>query len=233
MAANQQLQLREMLEPVAKALGPELLPYVAFVGGATTSLLISDPFTREAVRFTEDIDLIAKVESHAQWQRFRQQLHQRGFKESMEDEVICRMRLGHLKVDFMPTDESILGFSNRWYHKALATAQPYPLTAELTINLLAPEYFVATKLEAWRGRGGNDPMQSHDLEDIINLLDGREELALEIAQAEGEVRDYIARQFSELLKHPDFEYAVQGNVRDTERSELVFKHMEHIIQGLT
>ncbi|MCP4045297.1 MAG: hypothetical protein GY732_04830 [Gammaproteobacteria bacterium] len=233
MAGNDQRQLREMLEPVAMALGDALLPYVAFVGGTTTALLITDPFTRETVRFTEDIDLIVKAESHAQWQKFQQQLRQRGFKESMEDNRICRMCLGHLKVDFMPDDASILGFTNRWYHMALATAQPYPLTDELTINLLAPEYFIATKLEAWRGRGGNDPISSHDLEDIINLLDGREELTVEITQSGSEVREYIAQQFSELLKHPDFEYAVQGNVRDTSRSELVFERLGNIIQDLT
>ncbi|RDL48904.1 hypothetical protein BLJAPNOD_04363 [Ensifer sp. M14] len=28
------------------------------------------------------------------------------------------MRLGALKVDFIPDDEKILGFSNRWYAKA-------------------------------------------------------------------------------------------------------------------
>ncbi len=110
MAGNDQRQLREMLEPVAMALGDALLPYVAFVGGTATALLITDPFTRETVRFTEDIDLIVKAESHAQWQKFQQQLRQRGFKESMEDNLICRMCLGHLKVNFMPDDASILGF---------------------------------------------------------------------------------------------------------------------------
>ncbi|WP_335342496.1 hypothetical protein [Sedimenticola hydrogenitrophicus] len=146
----------------------------------------------------------------------------------MQDDVICRMRLGALKVDFMPDDERILGFSNRWYRKAIEHAELFPLNASITINLLAPAYFVATKLEAYRGRGGNDPMSSHDMEDIINLVDGRETLASEIAEAEPDVRRYIAEQFNILQGHRDFDYAVQGNLQDSNRSSQFFQRWEWI-----
>ncbi len=46
---------------VAKALGDELLLQVAFVGGCTTGLLITDAVTKESVRYTEDVDLITHV----------------------------------------------------------------------------------------------------------------------------------------------------------------------------
>lgn len=75
--------------------------------------------------------------------------------ESPEDEVICRMRLGELKVDFMPDDESILGFSSRWYAKGIGTAVTCPLDEALNIKRLTPELFVATKLEAYLGRGND------------------------------------------------------------------------------
>lgn len=42
MAGVYEQQLSEMLEPVARALGPDLLPTVAFVGGSTTGILITD-----------------------------------------------------------------------------------------------------------------------------------------------------------------------------------------------
>ena len=228
MPANVPQQLLKMLIPVAKALGDELLPYVAFVGGSTIALLITDPITRQAVRFTEDVDLILKVEGKGGWQSIQKQLRKCGFKENMEDNLTCRMRLGNLKVDFMPDDESILGFTNRWYHSTLATAQPFELTETITINLLAPAHFIATKLEAYRGRGNNDPLSSHDLEDIINLVDGRGELVDEISNGQEDVRLYIAEQFSALLKHPDFEYAVRGNLQDSARSELFFGRWEQI-----
>lgn len=128
----------------------------------------------------------------------------------------------------MPDDASILGFTNCWYHAALANACPYPLTEQITINLLAPEYFIATKLEAYRGRGNNDPMSSHDLEDIINLVDGRIELLDELQQAEENVRHYIAEQFAGLLQHPHFENAVLGNLQDDSRNDLFFDRWEQI-----
>lgn len=43
-----------MIKRVAEALGPDLLEAVAFVGGSTTSLLITDDFSREQVRHTKD-----------------------------------------------------------------------------------------------------------------------------------------------------------------------------------
>lgn len=54
-----------MLQRVADALGPGLLQDMAFVGGCTTGLLITDPVSREAVRFTDDVDLIVHVMGQA------------------------------------------------------------------------------------------------------------------------------------------------------------------------
>ncbi len=221
-------QMLDMLLPVAEALGEELLAHAAFVGGSTTALLITDPITRQAVRFTEDVGLIIHVDGHAQRQEWQRKLRARGFTSHMEDDTICRMRLGELKVDLMPDDERILGFTNRWYQQAIRHAVPCPLNESITIRLLIPAYFIATKLEAYRGRGNNDPMSSHDLEDIINLVDGREELAREIAASETEVRSYIAEQFHTLLKHPGFDYAVQGNLQDASRADLFYRRWEQI-----
>lgn len=55
---------RAMLRQVAEALGEELREQVAFVGGCTTGLLLTDAFTREQVRSTDDVDLIVHVISH-------------------------------------------------------------------------------------------------------------------------------------------------------------------------
>ena len=86
--------LEQMLVVVAQALGDELLQQVVFVGGCTTSLLITDKATLETVRYTDDVDLITHVIGYAQWVRFQQQLNERGFTISPDDNVICRMRLG-------------------------------------------------------------------------------------------------------------------------------------------
>ena len=82
----------------------------------------------------------------------------------------------------MPTDASVLGFTNPWYDEAIATAQVVELAGGLRIRLIAAPAFVATKLEAFGTRGRGDLMGSHDLEDIINVLDGRPGIEDEIGR---------------------------------------------------
>jgi len=153
-------QLRRMLETVADALGADLRERFVFVGGCTTALFITDPITLEDVRATDDVDLIVDLMGYGAWARMKEQLRGRGFSASPDDDVICRMRLGSLKVDFMPDDETIPGFSNRWYAKGIETSVVEPLTARLEIRRLTPPLIVATKLEAYRGRGNDDPSRA-------------------------------------------------------------------------
>lgn len=222
-------EAKKMLLMVAKALGSDLLADVAFVGGCTTSLLITDEFSLEAARYTDDVDVIVDIVGQLEWYRFQKLLRQRGFSISPEDELVCRMRLGELKVDFMPHDGSILGFTNRWYEKALATSKPYRLSKEVSIRVLTPPLFIATKLEAYLGRGNNDPLGSKDVEDILALFDGRAQLVAEIQEAEQEIRIYIAEQLESLMKNSDFDYAVQGSVRsDKGRENLIFQRIESL-----
>jgi len=220
-------KLRGMIEKVARALGDELLAEVAFVGGCTTGLLISDRVTLDGVRATDDVDLIVNVVGYSGWSDFQNRLLKKGFSTSMEDEIICRLRLGDLKVDFMPDDEKILGFSNRWYQQALANTQNYQLTDDLIIRLLSPPYFIATKLEAYKGRGENDLLASRDIEDILNIVDGRPELINDLKATDPQVRNYIAEEIAALLKDEMIDYAVQGMVvGGAARQQVVFNRLE-------
>jgi len=144
------------------------------------------------------------------------------------------MALGGLRVDVMPDDPAILGFSNRWYRQALDTAQDFPLTGEVTIRLVTPAYFVATKLEAYRGRGNNDPLSSQDIEDILNLFSGRHTLTEEIDAAPPEVKSYIAEQLSALLDDDYFDYAVQAAAQgDSPREDWIYERLKLTIkQGM-
>ncbi len=221
--------LMDMMVTVSKALGPELLNEVAFVGGCTTGLHVTDEFTKESVRYTDDVDLIISVTGYPGWNTFQERLKEKGFRVSMEDDVNCRMRLGELIVDFMPDDEAVLGYSNRWYAEAMDTAKLYQLTPSITINLITPPYFVATKLEAYNGRGNDDPMGSRDIEDILCLFDGREELLNELKETPQILRDYITKQITLLLNHNDFEYAVQSTTKgDSDRENLLFERLEAV-----
>jgi len=222
---------RAMIELVARALGDDLLKRMAFLGGSATGLLITDDLTRESVRHTEDVDLIVEALSYGEWAQLRAELSARGFRESPADEIICRMRLNEfLIVDFMPTDERILGFTNRWYQYALDTAGPYRIKPDLMIRLVTPAMFVATKLEAHRARGNNDPLTSRDVEDLINLADGRADLIDQVASAMPDVRAFIAAEITALLRDRRFEDAVQGNVRDPGREALVLERLDAIAE---
>lgn len=223
-------QLIAMIEAVATALGPDLRRSTAFVGGVTTALFVTDELALNDVRLTDDVDLIIDIVGFGQWAQFSEDLRTRGFWNSPEDDVICRMRLDGVKVDFMPDDERILGFTNRWYALGLQTAEDYILTGDLTIRILTPPLFVATKLEAHFGRGGDDWMMSRDLEDILILLDGRRELRDDINNAPCEIQTYIAEQFTALMAHDQFELAVDANVRgDQGRKNLTYMRMAEIV----
>jgi len=64
---------RQMIEVVARALGDELLHQMVFVGGCTTGLLVTDEFTKEQIRYTEDVDLVVHVINRGEWYQFSEQ----------------------------------------------------------------------------------------------------------------------------------------------------------------
>lgn len=225
------LVLQAMLEKVATALGPELCQQMTFVGGCTTGLLLTDEYTLEQVRLTDDVDLIVHTMGYNAFHVLQEQLKKQGFSipASTDDAPICAMNLGDLRVDFMPDDDS-LGFTNRWYKDAMATASSYSLTDSLSIRLVSPVYFVTTKLEAYKGRGHNDPLGSRDVEDILNLVDGRERLLEEIKAAPVDVQSYIAKEISRLLRVSDFEYAVQSQARgNAQRADVLFERLDALV----
>ena len=221
---------KEMLIKVATALGDDLIRSMVFVGGCTTGLLVTDEFTKEQIRYTDDVDLIVDIMGYAAWTDLQEQLKVKGFSIDMGEDVMCRMILDNLKVDFMPVDEKALGFTNIWYKDAVATAEDYVLNDALTIKLITPEYFVATKLEAYLGRGKDDALSSHDIEDLLNIFDGRASIVNDILSASEDLKNYISKQLNSLMEDGNFEYAVQGTARNSlDREQLIFERIEGCI----
>ena len=181
---------RELLEAAAHVLQP-LLDELVFLGGCATGLLLTDP-AASGLRPTKDVDTITEVATYAEYDKLSERLRQLGLTEdATEGAPLCRWRTGALIIDVMPTSEQVLGFSNRWYIPAIAAAQSMQL-AELEIRVITPVYFLATKLEAFRARGQDDVRGSHDLEDVLTVIDGRPEIIEEVSSASKDVRDYIA-----------------------------------------
>jgi hypothetical protein len=141
-----------MLERAAHMLAP-FLDEVAFVGGATIALWITDPAAPEP----------RPTKMSMSWLRLPPAWHgttsrsgcAQGLRNDSSSRVICRWIAGtgedELLVDAMPSDASILGFENRWQRPALDHALAIELPSGRRIRAITPPYLVATKLEAWNG----------------------------------------------------------------------------------
>ena len=210
MARTQNPNL-EILEICAHALGP-LCDELVFLGGCVTALLITDAAS-PPVRVTRDVDVLAEVATTAEYHKLEKQLRKRGFEvDSSKDAPICRWAGHGVLLDVMPTDERILGFGNTWYGSAVSSSVPYMLPNGARIHLIDPVHFIATKLEAFAGRGKNDFVMGHDLEDVICVIDGRPELEQEIADSARKMRSYIGASLRTLLADPEFTDALPGHL---------------------
>lgn len=187
-----------------------LLPELVFIGGCVTGLLITDE-AAGAPRGTLDVDAIAEVTSYARYIEFGTRLRRLGFNEDTSDGApVCRWIQGETILDVMPLDEQILGFSNRWYRAAMEASVTRKLRAGLEIRVVTAPYFVAMKLDAFEGRGRGDFLESHDLEDIISVVDGRDALTTEVRSAGGELNRYVRAAIATLLANPRYIDALPG-----------------------
>lgn len=197
------------VEIVAAALDV-LCEELVFVGGCAAGLLLTDPAATVA-RATYDVDLVAEVTALRGYHELEAEFARRGFTRDLSsDAPICRWHCRDIEVDLMPTDARILGFANRWYPQAVASARQVSLPSGAAIRLIAAPHFLATKFEAFADRGNEDVLGSHDLEDIINVIDGRPELLDEIAIVAPELRAYLGERCAALLATPHFDNYLPG-----------------------
>lgn len=222
---------REQLIKAAQLLRP-LLDEVVFLGGSVTGLLITDTAAGDP-RATRDVDAIAAINSYPAYVTFGERLRALGFAEdTSEGAPLCRWVNGATVLDVMPLNEEILGFSNRWYEGAMVAAVRRQLTDDLAVRIVTAPYFIATKLEAFKGRG-NDDFFSHDLEDLINVVDGRETLAAEVQAENLELREYLRTELRRLLASARFVDALQGHLRPDPASQSRLRVVLQRLQELT
>lgn len=215
------------LRRIASALG-ELRDQLVFVGGSVAGLLLTDPLA-EGVRATTDVDAIVEA-GRAAFHQLERRLAERGFVRDMTSEVICRWvhRESGLLFDLMPVDDAVLGFTNPWYAYAVETAESLEIAEGVCIRVLSAVAFVATKLEAFASRGRGDFLASHDLEDVLNVVDGREQLAEEMAGAPEALRVFVARTFADLLAQADFLNVLPGLIAEPERAGVVLARLREM-----
>jgi len=221
----------QILESAVERL-EELANEMVFLGGCATGLLITDP-AAPPIRATQDVDVITEVGTLAEYHRLSERLREKGFAEDQSpDAPICRWVAPGVVLDIMLTNEEIPGFGNNWYRPALAAATEVKLPGGCTIRMVTAPYFLATKLAAFDSRGCGDFMMSHDMEDIVAVLDGRPGLVGELQHVDQELRAHLAKRFGELLANKDFLAAIpghlQGSAASPDRTGIVLGVIEEI-----
>lgn len=189
----------ENLEQVATILARVPERFV-FTGGGTIVLYV-DEIIRDELRPTKDVDCVVEIFSRTEYYRLATMLREVGLSECTEpDAPMCRWEYRELLIDIMPCGAEVLGFSNRWYVEGLKNLIAYTLPSNREIYIFSPLYLLASKIEAFLGRGQSFYF-SKDIEDIVVLLDGCEALPREFNRAEGEVKLFLQQWFRENLEN--------------------------------
>ncbi|SMO39736.1 hypothetical protein SAMN06265379_101518 [Saccharicrinis carchari] len=168
---------------------------MVFVGGAVVSLYADDPAADE-IRPTQDIDIALNIVNLSHWQEVQEQLGALGFHPDPFGHAICSYKYKDIPIDIMATEAGPLGPANRWYKigfNNLWTAK----AKDQEIKILSAPCYLATKFEAFNDRG-SDYRISHDIEDIIYVLDNRTTIAEEVAQDDSRIANFIKKQLQNI-----------------------------------
>lgn len=176
---------------------------VVFVGGATVSLY-ADRIAPE-VRPTEDVDVLVEIASRWDFAALEEQLRKIGFVNDTSSKFLGRYLLPGIIVDVMPTEEGILGFSNKWYAEGFKTSIDYNIDDQHSVKIFSPPYFIASKIEAFKNRGKGDGRTSSDFEDIVFVLENRKAIWKEMRATEPPLNKYLVKEFTKFKNNPYIE----------------------------
>jgi predicted nucleotidyltransferase len=230
MVKNTTINL-EVIYKTAVALG-ELKVQVVYVGGATVSLYINDPAADE-VRPTKDVDITLAISSLGELEAIRELLIRKGFKQSPEDDIICRFRYEDIKVDVMSTKPVGWAPANQWFAPGFAQKEIVRIKDQ-KIQILPLHYFLASKFSAFNDRGAKDPRTSQDLEDIVYVLDNRTDIVEEMIKAPDDVRPYLADQLQKILDDRVMQEAILGNLfykTREDRFQRIIRSIEQMVKS--
>lgn len=213
----------EMLIKVARGL-QHLVNEMVFVGGAVAELYADDPAATE-IRPTKDVDCVVEISTRIAYYGLEQELRKLGFaNDQSESPLICRWAFDDVIVDIMPTDEKILGFSNRWYDVGITNRISQELSNDLSIYTFTMPYYLASKFEAMNSRGGKDLRISHDFEDIIYVMDNCINFYEILKKTDQkDVKKYLADECIKLLNNPNIKECITSALPYgmDERSEII------------
>ena len=203
----------------------------AFVGGSIVNLLLDHPDFAPA-RPTDDVDVILEVVTTKRYSDLEERIRRLGFDHDMrEGAPRCRWVLGNLTVDIMPTEGEELGLNTAWFSEALATATEKEI-GHTRLKLVSAPGFLATKYVAFVDRGAGDYYASHDLEDFIAVVDGRESIVADVENAPVDLRKYLVEAVRTLLGKAAFDEALSGHLPTDEASQRRLPKLRAKLRGI-
>jgi predicted nucleotidyltransferase len=212
------------LKAVAKILST-LEDEFVFVGGATVSLYATNPELASEVRPTDDVDVVVEIASYADYVKLDKKLRSVGFVNDTASGVYCRYRIHGIIVDVMPTDDEAIGFTNKWYPEGFKNSIEVSLYDVISIKIFSLPFFIASKWEAYKGRGKDDFRTSKDFEDLVYIFENVDDLNIQIDQAPDYLQEYFKNEFRGLFTTGKFEEGLyshlQGGYRDNYVGEII------------
>lgn len=192
----------------------------AFTGGAVIGFLLDNPrlpFPRQ----TDDVDAIAEVITRSGFTELEARLRDtaRFSHDTSDGAPLCRWVVDGVKVDIMPMLDPTGQFRDRWFEYALQSSLLNTFR-DVTIRTVSAACFVATKLAAFEDRGRGDFVGSHDIEDILTVVDGRKTLCAELAAERNDLRQFVATRIAAMLEAPAFLDALPGHLPPDNASQL-------------
>jgi predicted nucleotidyltransferase len=200
---------------------------VIFIGGAVAPLLQTDPpFSR--VRPTDDVDAIVETTSYADSAELEQALRDLGFKHGGPVKGANKNQHAHrwyapngTPFDLVPLGDHLTASGNKWDFVAVQTAVSTTVEG-VTIRHVSAPGFLVLKWAAYADRGGDYPMGSTDLEDIIALLASRSVILAEIAATAEDIRAYLRNSAAALIAHPDYADSLDAHLNNaTQRVDVI------------
>jgi predicted nucleotidyltransferase len=180
---------------VAAAL-KDLKDNMVFVGGAVVSLYTDDPAADE-IRPTQDIDMTLNIVSFSHWQEVQEKLGELGFHPNPFGHAICSYKYKNIPVDIMATEDGPLGPANPWYKPGFEYLWTVK-AKDQEIKILSAPYFLATKFQAFNNRG-KDYRTSHDIEDIIYVIDNRTSIVDEVRSSDQLIREFLKQEIQRII----------------------------------
>ena len=112
----------------------------------------------------------------------------------------------------MPTSPEAAEFGSPWFEEAMGVLEHHKIGESISIPIINPGYFLATKLDAFISRGTGDYYGSPDMEDLIIVLEGCSRLIDVLNIASVNLRRHVSRLMRYLLSTQSFVGAIQAHL---------------------